>query len=155
MLFLLEDKKKNSVLKQFKRLDEKLGTETFRNTFPVMLTDNGVEFADPIALETGNDGEQRTKIFYCDPGKSCQKGNIEKNHKYIRYVIPKGNTFDLLDEESVVNLMNHINSTSGPGLNGRTPTELAKLLFEGKVKEKLKLMTILGDDVIQGNKKIF
>nr|WP_315021149.1 hypothetical protein [uncultured Aminipila sp.] len=147
LLFLLEDKKKNTVLKQFNLLEEELGIETFRKTVPVILTDNGVEFADPIALETGTDGRQSTKIFYCDPGKSCQKGSIEKNHEYIRYVIPKGNTFDLLNEESVVKLMNHINSTSRPRLNERTPMELAELLLEDKVKEKLKLAIIPGDDV--------
>ena len=29
-------------------------------------------------------------VFYCDPYVSNQKGRLEKNHEYIRYVIPKG-----------------------------------------------------------------
>ena len=36
----------------------------------------------------------RTKIFYCNPNSSWQKGRIEKNHEYIRYVIPKSQSLD-------------------------------------------------------------
>ena len=39
---------------------------------------------------TPDTGEHRTKVFYCDPLASRQKGACEKNHEYIRYILPKG-----------------------------------------------------------------
>ena len=44
------------------------------------------------------DGESRTAIYYCNPNSSWQKGMIEKNHEYIRYVIPKGQSLDLYSQ---------------------------------------------------------
>ena len=41
------------------------------------------------------------KLFYCDPRRSEQKGQIEKNHEYIRYVLPSGTSFDGLTQEKV------------------------------------------------------
>lgn len=32
--------------------------------------------------------------YYCEPKHSEQKGELEKNHEYIRYIIPKGTSFD-------------------------------------------------------------
>jgi IS30 family transposase len=148
LIFLIEDKRKDTILKRFEWLEGELGSELFKKTFPLILTDNAVEFADPVALETGLDGIERTKDFYCDPGKSGQKGSLEKNHEYIRYVLPKGISFDELSQENVNNLMNHINSTARPSLNDKTPMALAELLLDDKVKEKLGLKLIPPDEVI-------
>lgn len=43
---------------------------------------------------------------------SWQKGRLEKNHEFIRYIIPKGTTFAGLDQEQVTLITNHINSSS-------------------------------------------
>ena len=37
-------------------------------------------------LEYSKNDEVRTRIYYCDPNRSDQKGALEKNHEYIRYV---------------------------------------------------------------------
>ena len=55
---------------------------------------------------------------------SWQKPHIEKNHEYIRYVIPKGKSFNPYTQEDITLLMNHINSTKRPGLKYRAPYEL-------------------------------
>lgn len=49
------------------KLYEVLGHGVFKRSFPVILTDNGSEFKNPQALELDNEGNQRTKIFYCNP----------------------------------------------------------------------------------------
>ena len=41
-----------------------------------------------------------------------RKGQIEKDHEYIRYVLPSGTSFDGLTQEKVDLLMNHINNTA-------------------------------------------
>ena len=147
LAYLIPDKTKKTLAESIGWLEGELGTEMFIKTYPVLLTDNGVEFADPLLLETGIDGVQRTRVFYCDPGKSCQKGSLEKNHEYIRYILPKGTSFNDQTDEMVLKMINHINSTARPGLNGKTPMALAELLLDNKVKEKLGLTLILADEV--------
>ena len=38
-------------------------------------------------------GEKITNVFYCDPYSSFQKGECERNHEFVRYIISKGKTF--------------------------------------------------------------
>ena len=61
--------------------------------------DNGSEFKHTRDLETTEDGKKRTKVFYCDPQASWQKPQIEKNHEFIRYVLPKGKTLNPYTQE--------------------------------------------------------
>ena len=49
---------------------------------------------------------------------------MHKVHEFIRYILPKGHPFDKLSRQSVVLMMNHINSTRRPGLNNKAPYEL-------------------------------
>ncbi|WP_261023482.1 IS30 family transposase, partial [Streptococcus mitis] len=65
--------------------------------FPVILTDNGGEFARVDDIEMDVRGE--SKLFFCDPNRSDQKGRIEKNHTLIRDILPKGTSFDNLTQE--------------------------------------------------------
>ena len=44
---------------------------------------------------------------------------------YIRYVIPKGKSLNPYTLEDMTLLMNHINSTRRPGLENKSPYEVA------------------------------
>jgi IS30 family transposase len=110
LIYLLPDKKTASVKKIFDTLEEKLSTLGFCNPFPLILTDRGGEFSNPEVLENGSDDIIRTSIYYCDPMASWQKAGIEKNHEYIRYVLPKGSSFDHLMQRDATKLASHINS---------------------------------------------
>ena len=68
--------------------------ERFRKRFPVILTDNGGEFENPLALAKTVKGEERTKIFYRDFLASWQKARLEKNHKNIREIISEGQSLE-------------------------------------------------------------
>lgn len=124
LLFLLPDGKAESVKRVFDYLERSLGLERFTRLFPVILTDNGSEFKRPRDLEFTEDRLLRTDIFYCDPMASWQKPHIEKNHEYIRYVIPRGKTLNPYTQEDMTLLMNHINSTRRQGLGNKAPYEL-------------------------------
>jgi len=50
-------------------------------------------------------GKSRTRLFYCDPMASWQKGRLEKNHEFIRYIIPKGCAFEYLTRSDVILMM--------------------------------------------------
>lgn len=147
LAFLLENKGMSGTVGTFDLLEERLGKEKFRELFPVVLTDNGTEFADPDLFEYSRDGDRRMRLFYCDPRHSEQKGEIEKNHEYIRYILPQGTTFDDLTQEKVDLMMSHINSTARPSLQGETPIRLAMRHFGTDTVEKLRLDIIEADDV--------
>ncbi len=67
-------------------------------------------------------------VFYCDPYVSNQKGRLEKNHEYIRYVIPKGRSMYRYTQDDINLMTSHINSTARDSLNCATPFDLAALL---------------------------
>ena len=144
---LLDGKEMQGTVKTFDDLEERLGKEAFRELFPVVLTDNGSEFADPALFEYSRDGSRRMRLFYCDPRRSEQKGEIEKNHEYIRYILPQGKSFDGLTQEKVDLMMSHINSTARPSLQGSAPLKLALQHFGKDTVEKLRLTFIEADDV--------
>lgn len=147
LIFVLQEKSQDQVIKVFDYLTEKLGIKVFQELFPVILTDNGVEFQFPERLECDKNGEIRTKIFYCNPNSSWQKGRIEKNHEYIRYVIPKSQSLDHYKQRDACVLMNHINSEARDSLNGYTPFRLSKMLLNNRLHRLLCLQEIPGDQV--------
>ena len=86
---LLPNKSSISVKKELDNIEKIIGTELYKRVFKYILTDNGSEFQRPKELERSLDGSKRSSIYYCEPNRSDQKAKIEKNHEYIRYVIPK------------------------------------------------------------------
>lgn len=144
--FLRDRNDAQSVIDIFNELDNKLGTDTFKKLFPVILTDNGSEFSNPkeIELEGPN---QRTKIFYCEPGRSDQKGSCEVNHELIRRVLPKGTSFDNLTQEDINLLMSHINSYKRKKLNDSSALELFNLLYGEIIASKLGIIYIESNSI--------
>ena len=138
LILLMHDGKADTVVEQFDRLTSLLGLEEFRKVFPVILTDNGSEFKHTKEMETTDDGKKRTKIFYCDPQASWQKPKIEKNHEFIRYVLPKGKSLNPYTQEDMTILANNINSTRRNLLGGKSPYEVITN------KSVLNLMKLMG-----------
>lgn len=148
LAFILEEKTQIAVSSVFDQLEESLGYDLFCKIFPLILTDNGSEFQNPSSLETNDQGLPRTRIFYCDPYASYQKGALEKNHEFIRYIIPKGKSFDRFDQNHIALMINHINSLSRDSLNGKSPIDLAALLLPEEVLENLSLRRIDPDEIL-------
>lgn len=158
LIFLLENGKQEAVSAVFsflkailKNTDSKEGEDEnqhFKNTFQVILTDNGNEFTHWTEYLSDEYGELLSEIFFCDPNAAYQKGRIEKNHEYIRYIIPKGKSFKELTNMKVMLIMNHINSVSRPSLNGHSPYEFGMKLLPKKLVEALGLELIPADKVI-------
>lgn len=146
--FLLDECTKAWVRSTFESLYESLGPKMFREVFPIVLTDNGPEFKDPEGIELDKHGNPRSKVFFCDPLASNQKARLEKNHEYIRYVLPKGKSFNHLAQADVTLMLNHINSTARASLNGHTPYQLAQLLLDPFLLDRLSLKSIPPDEVL-------
>lgn len=145
--FIIDSCSELAVKEAIDKLYEVLGHEEFKRYFPVILTDNGSEFKDPESLELDTEGNQRTKIFYCNPMASYQKPYVEKNHEYIRYIIPKGTSLNDRTQEEITLMMNHINSAARASLNGNTPFKLAQMLLDNSLLDKLSLKYIPADEI--------
>ena len=153
LAFILIEKTQKEVLRIFNMLEYELGNVLFEKTFPIILTDNGTEFGNPLSLEFNEDGIGRTRIFYCNPRASYQKGMIEKNHEFIRYVLPKGTSFDNLLQPDIDLMINHINSLGRNSLNWFAPIDVAKFTLDKEVLKKLNLKKIQPNE-IQLNTKL-
>jgi len=149
LAFILDACRKDHVKAVFDSLYESLGHDGFVSAFPVILTDNGPEFKDPLGIELAPSGAKRTQVFYCHPMNSNQKARLEKNHEYLRYIFPKKRTsFDSLSQEDITLAINHINSAARASIKGNCPFQLALLQLDHSLFENCNLFRIHADDVI-------
>ena len=148
LAYLRDNNTSKTVVNIFNELYDLLEEETFKKLFPVVLTDNGTEFSNPLKLETDFWGVLRTRIFYCDINRSDQKGSIEVNHEFIRRILPKGKSFENLTQEQVNLMMSHINSYKRKKFNDVSPYELFELMYGKDILDKLGIGFIAPDDIV-------
>ena len=146
LIFLLDNKTTDEVNRVFNELKETLGLIPFKKLFRIILTDNGSEFYDPDSIENYNN-IKIINLFYCDPRHSEQKAGIEKNHEYIRYVLPKGCTFDYLSQKDAILLFNNINNSPRGSLNNKSPYVVFKDLYRLDILNKLNCYYIKPNEV--------
>lgn len=148
LAFLMPNNSQESVISVFRFLQKNIETDSYKKLFSILLTDNGPEFKKPNFLEfEAENGEQVSHVFYCDPCNSNQKSRLERNHELIRYVVPKGKSFDSFEQSDITKLINHINSLSRESLNGRSPFEIAQVFLDKSLFQILDLQYIHPDNV--------
>lgn len=155
LIRVLPYKRSEYVTGAFEELKNALGDSEFSRLFEVILTDNGTEFSDPESIEISTKtGERLSSVYYCDPNSSWQKGCIEKNHEYIRYVLPKGTSFAGITQENANLLASHINSVPRLSLNNQSPYEAA-IGFIGKHNMDLLGIQKISNDEIDLSIRLF
>ena len=123
--FLRDHNDSASVTVIVDNLYQKLGDEAFHKVFPdVWLLDNGSEFSNPAAIE-----KYGIRVFYCDPGSPFQKGACENTHEHIRRVLPKGTSFDDLDQGFFDFLFSNINAIARKKLNDHSAYDLFSSMY--------------------------
>ena len=148
LIYLLPYKQSKYVNTVFNILKSRLGNDEFKRLFEVILTDNGTEFSNPESIEFNyNTGEKLVNLFYCDPNCSWQKGSIEKNHEYIRYILPKGTSFAGLSQNDCYLIASHINSIPRVSLNNSCPYDIAKFFIGQSNIDKFHIKKIDYDDI--------
>lgn len=149
LIFLLESQTTEEVTKVFEYLQQKLPENDYKNLLPIILTDNGHEFFDVLNIECHHKtGEQITRVFYCDSHASWQKGGIEKNHEFIRYVLPKGTSFEELTQNDCYILANHINSLCRKSLNNKCPFKAMLFICNEETLNRMYMYYIEADEVV-------
>lgn len=145
---LLDRLSPSNVNKALFELTDKIGDEIYRKLFQVIIVDNGLEFSLMDEVETDLNGELISRVFFCDPYSSSQKGACERNHEFIRYILPKGKSFDSLTQKDVDLIFSHINSTPRKSLGFNSPYAVFANLFGKDLLNKLNIHLVEKDDVL-------
>lgn len=148
LAFILEEQTSENVVACLDMLEEILGPELFKEMIPYIITDNGHEFADIDGMQRSINGGNRCFIYFCEPNHPEQKGGCEKNHEFIRYVIKKGTSIEPYSQADINLMMDHINSYKRKELHGKSPHELAKLMYPEDFVNLLGLEEIAPNDII-------
>lgn len=109
-----------------------LGPDGMGRVFRAVLTDNGAEFSDEGAIaDLVGEGPGETRLFYCDPRRSDQKGACERNHVELRKLLPKGAglRFDRLSAADLALAMSHVNSEPRGALGFSTPARAFRAML--------------------------
>ena len=135
------------VVKFFDDLEEKIGTEAFIELIPVILTDRDPCFADILGICFSKiTGEERCKLFFCDPYVSNQKPNVENINKQLRKFFPKGSSVDKYSKNDVKQINKTLLNTPIRSLDGNTPEDAFKIVYGEDLYYKL-------FDIVNGERK--
>ena len=124
-----QQKTSQTMLEGILLLESILGEQIFNEEVMVLKTDRGSEFILAEQTEIRNDGTRRTRLFYCDPMASWQKGSLENIHLLIRDICPKETDLYALgldSQEKANRISSHINSYSKKKLNNKTSFSVLK-----------------------------
>lgn len=148
LAFKMESKTMEEVCRVIGDLKDDLGMDVFYEIFPLILTDNGSEFFNPEYIEDNGPFVAQSKVFYCDPRQSQQKGSIEVTHEFIRRYIEKGKSFNPYSQEDINLMINHINSVPREKFGGCTAYQVQEIFTDSAFFKKLNLEKIYSIDVI-------
>ncbi|WP_050319908.1 IS30 family transposase, partial [Streptococcus equi] len=146
---LLDNKTATEVAKHIQAIKQDCyeANMDFFDRFPIILTDNGGEFARVDDIEIDVRGQ--SKLFFCDPNRSDQKGRIEKKHTLIRDILPKGTSFDQLTQEDINLVCSHVNSVKRASLNGKSAYDLFAFTYGQELPKLLGISQTPAEDVCQ------
>lgn len=108
-VFLQRDKSAAAVVDALDLLERRWGKELFRRVFKTITVDNGTEFSDCSGIEKSVYGGLRTKVYYCHPYSSWERGTNENTNRMVRRQAPKGTSFDNMTVEEVQRIEDWVN----------------------------------------------
>ena len=81
-------------------------------------------------------------LFFTDPYKATDKAHCERNHEFIRYIIPKGKSLDFLTQDKINWIFSQINSYVRKDLEDRTPYDLVRRKFGQEFLDKIGIFRV-------------
>lgn len=127
IIFKLQFKNSEEVVKKFNQIKSFMKSN-YNKVFKSLTTDNGSEFSDFLGIIA----DTKTKIYFCHPYCSGEKGTNEKNNSIIRYFIPKKTLIENYSFEDINAIANWMNNYPRKKLNYKTPLEAFLEEFENK-----------------------
>lgn len=144
---LVPNKEASTIVLAFNLIQDRIGIDNFKNIFPAILTDRGREFVKANEIEFDDNGELRTKVFYCNAYSSSQKAEIERNHGLFRYFFHQGESLNNVTQNEIDLIFSHINSYNREIKGGRTPYEIFEFIFGSEILDLLNIRKVAFDDI--------
>lgn len=116
LIFKLKDKTMKSVVSTLSKLSRRCD---FPRIFKSITVDNGAEFQDCKGME-----RLKTKVYYCHPYTSCERGRNERMNRMIRRFFPKGSDFSKIKQKDCTQVAAYLNNYERKSLDGKTPLAL-------------------------------
>lgn len=127
IIFKLKYKTSDEVVNKFNQIKDFMKSN-YDKIFKSLTTDNGTEFADFLSIIK----DTKTKIFFCHPYCSGEKGTNEKHNSIIRYFIPKGKLIENYSNKDINKITEWMNNYPRKILNYKTPLECLLEEFNNK-----------------------
>lgn len=138
ILDIISNPDSSKVVKFFDDLENSIGTEAFIELIPVILTDRDPAFSDINGICFSKiTGEERCKLFYCDPYVSNQKPNVENMNKQLRLFFPKGKSIEKYSKKDIKNINLTLVQKPLRSLDGNTAKEAFIKVFDEELFEKI------------------
>lgn len=108
---LLQSHTAAEVVKALDRIERRFTEKGFRENFKSITVDNGCEFADVDGIERSRrNKKKRTKVYYCNPYSSYERGSNENQNRMLRRFFPKGETMSEVTKAQVKKAEEWINN---------------------------------------------
>lgn len=127
IIFKLKGKTTEEVVNKFNKMKEFM-KKHYDKIFKSITTDNGTEFSDFLNIIK----DTKTKIYFCHPYCSGEKGTNEKHNSMIRYFIPKGTLIENYSYKEINKIAEWMNNYPRKILNYKTPLEVLQEEFNDK-----------------------
>ena len=138
ILDLIKNPNSEKVVEFFDDIEERIGADAFKELIPVILTDRDPNFTDIDGICFSKiTGEERCKLFFCDPYVSNQKPNVENINKQLRLFFPKGKTLDKYNRQDIKNINKTLLNRPLKSLDGYTSKDAFIKVFDEDLFNKL------------------
>lgn len=127
IIFKLKGKTSEEVVNKFNKMKEFM-KKNYDKIFKSITTDNGTEFSDFLNIIK----DTKTKIYFCHPYCSGEKGTNERHNGIIRYFIPKGTLIENYSCKDINKIAEWMNNYPRKILNYKTPLEALQEEFNDK-----------------------
>ena len=118
IIFKLKGKTSEEVVNKFNKM-KRFMKKNYDKIFKSITTDNGTEFSDFLNIIK----DTKTKIYFCHPYCSGEKGTNERHNGIIRYFIPKGTLIENYSYKDINKIAEWMNNYPRKILNYKTPLE--------------------------------
>ncbi len=150
----ISNKKQETIIKELDKLEITM-EDKFKSILEKIITDNGSEFLDYKGIEKSKNGkEKRLSLYYADPYASYEKGQIENQHRLIRYFYPKGVDFAKYKDSDIIEKINRINNYPRKNLGWSTPYKEMEKIVGKEMLNKLGFYEIAIEDLNMTRKKV-
>lgn len=138
LLDIINKPDSNKVVHFFDELEERIGTDNFKTLIPVILTDRDPCFSDILGICFSKiTGEERCKLFFCDPYVSNQKPNVENINKQLRLFFPKKSSVDKYNKPDIKQINYTLLNKPLKSLDSYTPKDAFIKVFDEDLFNKL------------------